>query len=209
MDLTHSYCTAPKLRLTLIGILIMSSVTSGGREFDLRSTCNSIRIGNAKSDLVRLMASKTASPLRYYKRSLLLLLLYVPFLVVPWVLTRILVNRPLGLPSYYNQKGEYGTNIYQRMLFWMRFVNVLDAIASILTVPVISALLAHGAVVYSQRRKAQQAMNLRQSFALADRAWGNVVSLWGAIWNDGTSSPYLWFAAILLGLSKPAICIIH
>ncbi|KAI9731061.1 MAG: hypothetical protein M1818_007918 [Claussenomyces sp. TS43310] len=84
----------------------------------------------------------------------------------------------------------------------MLFVRVLNAIASVLTIPVVSAVLAHGAVVYAQRRKAQQAVSLRQVFALADRAWSDVLMLWDAIWKDGTSSPYIWFAAGLLALSS-------
>ncbi len=45
---------------------------------------------------------KNRSPLRYQKRSLLLLAIYVPFLIVPWCLTCILAVQPLGLPSYYS-----------------------------------------------------------------------------------------------------------
>ena len=89
--------------------------------------------------------------LRYRKTSIWLAACYLPFLILPWILTCIMVLRPPSLPSYYNQKGEYGDSIYLVMLFWMGFVRVLNAIANVLVVPITSALLAHGAVVYSQR----------------------------------------------------------
>ena len=140
--------------------------------------------------------------LRYRKRSLCLLACYLPFLIVPWVLTCVMAIRPLSLPSYYNQKGEYGADLFWVMFLWLAFVRVLNAIASLLTFPVISALLAQGAVVYSQRRKAKQALDMRQTFALADRGWASIPLLWSARHGDGTSSKYLWLAAGLLTISR-------
>ncbi|TAQ87222.1 hypothetical protein B7494_g4454 [Chlorociboria aeruginascens] len=145
---------------------------------------------------------KSLQPLRYRKRSLWLLGCYLPFLIVPWVLTCIMAIRPLSLPSYYNQRGDYGSNLYLVMLFWLGFVRVLNSIASLITVPVVSALLAQGAVVFSQRRKKKQALSLRQTFALADRGWNDIPTLWSAATGgDGKSSKYLWLAAGLLLLS--------
>ena len=143
--------------------------------------------------------------LRYRKGSLYLLGCYIVILLVPWVLTCILAVRPLNKPSYYNQKGEYGPDVLNAIRFWNGFVRVLNAIASLITVPVISALLAHGAVVYSQRRKIDQTLNLRQTFTLADRGWADVPSLWKALWKNGAGSRYLWLGAALLTLGNGII----
>lgn len=149
----------------------------------------------------RPVKEKALPILRYRKRSLCLLVCYLPFLILPWVLTCILAIRPPSLPSYYNQMGEYGANLYLVILFWMGLIRVFNAIASLMTVPVLSALLAQGAVVYTQRRKLKQTLNLRQTFALADRGWADIPILWGAWRSAGTSSKYLWLAAGLLSLS--------
>ena len=147
----------------------------------------------------------TAVPLlRYRKTSICLLACYLPFLILPWILTCIMALRPPNLPSYYNQKGEYGSNMWLVMLFWMAFVRVLNAIASVLVVPITSALLAQGAVVYTQRRKVGQELNLRKTFALSDRGWTDIAILWGAKEGksgSGAGSKYLGLAADLLLLS--------
>jgi hypothetical protein len=142
--------------------------------------------------------------LRYRRTSLCLLACYLPFLVLPWILTNIMAHRPPSLPSYFNQKGQYCQWKWLAILFWVAFVRILNSIASILTVPTTSALLAHGAVVYMQRRKRKpkQKLNLRQTFALSDYAWTDIPMLWKAYRGDGTGSKYLALAACLLTISK-------
>lgn len=148
------------------------------------------------------LLKKAHRPLRYRKRSLVLLACYLPFLIIPWVFTCVMAIRPLGLPSYYNQKGEYGPDMYLVIQFWMGCIRVLNSIASILTIPIVSALLAQGAVVYAQRKKVKQKLSLRQTLTLADRGWNDLPTLWKAFQGIGTSSIYLWLAAGLLLLSK-------
>ena len=148
-------------------------------------------------------------PLRYQKRSLALLAVYLPFLIVPWILTCVLAVRPLGLLSYWNQAGQYSPGLYREMRFWARFVGVTDAIASVLTVPITSALLAHGAVAYCQRTNIKRSLNLRQTFTLADRGWADLSILWHALRPEADGSPnakgmtslYLWMAAAMILLS--------
>ena len=138
------------------------------------------------------------SSIRFRKRSLFLLACYLPFLLVPWILTCVLAVRPLNQPSYINQKAEYRHKVIDNIQFWLGFVRVLNAVAALLTVPVISALLAHGAVVFTQRRKARQRLNLQQTFALADRGWADLPTLWKTFSSKGPGSRYLWLAAVLL-----------
>ena len=159
-------------------------------------------VSSTSSRAARAVKTAALPTLRYHRRSLCLLGCYIPFLVVPWTLTCILAVRPLNLPSYDNQMGAYGANNFLWLYFWWSFVKVVNSIASLMTLPVISALLAQGAVVYSQRRKLKQALNLRQLFALSDRGWADVAYLWNAMQGSGASSKYLWLAAGLLILSK-------
>jgi len=178
---------------------------------DIHSHANSLLLPSAKRSNghsneklapPRTSMKKPPSPLQYRKRSLVLLACYLPFLIIPWVLTCVMAIRPPGLPSYYNQKGEYGMKLYSVMIFWMGFIRVLNSIASVSTIPVVSALLAQGTVVYAQRRKVKQALSLRQTLTLADRGWIDIPTLWKARQSIGTSSKYLWLAAGLLFLSK-------
>lgn len=145
---------------------------------------------------------KPQPTLRYRKRSLCIVSCYLPFLIVPWILTCILTVRPLSHSSYYNQQGDFGPRAYLAMIYWMGVVRVLNAISSVLTIPITSAVLAQGAVVYSQRRKLKQKLNLRQVFAFADRAWSDIPAMWSAMRGNGTGSNYLWLAAGLLVISK-------
>lgn len=141
--------------------------------------------------------------LRYRKRALLLLLLYLPVLVLPWVFTCIMMFRPMLKRSYINQIGEYSLTDIYRMQHWHNATNILNGIASVLAIPVVSALLAHGAVIYAQRRKADRDLNIRQMFVLADKGWADIRILWFALSkpNQKKTSPYLWFGAFLVLLS--------
>lgn len=140
--------------------------------------------------------------LRYRRTSLWLLACYLPFLVLPWILINIMEDRPPNLPSYYNQRGEYCSWKITSILFWFAFVRILNSIASVLVVPITSALLAQGAVVYMQRRKSEHKLNLRQTFALSDRGWSDIPILWSAYREKGPQSHYLTVAAGLLLISQ-------
>jgi hypothetical protein len=106
--------------------------------------------------------------LRCRQRSIWLLALYLPLLVVPWIATCILMSRPIGLPSYIDQQGRYSPDDVRNMERWLKSVDVLGKISGVLAVPVNSALLAQAAVRYSQRQKAIQSLSVEQLFTLAD-----------------------------------------
>lgn len=131
---------------------------------------------------------KNTTPLSYCKRSLVLLIIYLPIIIIPWVFQQVLAVRPLNAPSYYNQRGEYGGKTYLASLWWPVMVRLLNVIGALITVPVVGALLSQAAVVYSQRRHLGQQLNLRQTLALADKSWGDVLAVWAAIKGNGTAS---------------------
>ena len=87
-----------------------------------------------------------------------------------------MMYRPIALPSYISQKGAYSMTQLRRHEDWMTAANVLSRIATVLAVPVVSAILAQGAVVFAQRRKVKQNLTIRQLLPLADSGWVDPVS---------------------------------
>jgi glucose-6-phosphate-specific signal transduction histidine kinase len=64
---------------------------------------------------------------------------------------------------------------------WVTAINVLNSITSLITIPVLSALIAQAAAVYSQRHNSRQNLRLKHLIALADRGWTNPFIL-GTTW---------------------------
>ncbi|KAH7355564.1 hypothetical protein BKA66DRAFT_382204, partial [Pyrenochaeta sp. MPI-SDFR-AT-0127] len=146
------------------------------------------------------------STLRYRHRALQLIALYVPLLIIPWVLTCVLDYHPADRASYFNQSGlsQSSLTLHRRLV---NALAVLNSFASIVTIPIISALLAQAAVVYTQKRRKNQTVSVRQAFALADRGWSNLSILQEA-WPPGTGpgSLFLWLATLFLlicGIQQP------
>ena len=141
--------------------------------------------------------------LRFRKRSLWLLAFYVPMLVIPWAMTCVLAIRPVNHPSYIDQSLHYKLTDLALILGGLAAVRVLNAIASLVTIPLVGALLAQAAVTHTQRRRMNQAFTLRQTFALADRGWSDLALLWNALQQKGrgSSSRFLWWSAGLILLA--------
>lgn len=146
------------------------------------------------------------SVVRYRKRSLYLLALYLPFAIIPWVLTCIIDVRPINHPSYINQTGFYTLEDLTRTTDVASAIRILNSINSLITVPLVSSLLAHAVIVYTQRRRVTQALNIQQTFALADRAWSDwwsiLLSIVGSTSARANRSYFLLIAAGVLLLSK-------
>ncbi|KAH7091064.1 hypothetical protein FB567DRAFT_263880 [Paraphoma chrysanthemicola] len=161
-------------------------------------------IGTAKTHH-RAAAAVEASTLRYRHRALWLLAFYTPLLVIPWALSCVLVYHPIDGSSYYDQSGfpKGSLKLHRRLI---NALAVLNSVAGIVTIPLISALIAQAAVVYTQRRRNSTSLSIRQTFALADRGWSNLGVLqeawppWGSRSNSrgGASSHFLWLSAMFL-----------
>ena len=54
---------------------------------------------------------------------------------------------------------------------WMVAVDVLRTIATLITIPFLSVLLAQAVVVFSQRRTSGEIMSVHDLFLLTDRGW--------------------------------------
>lgn len=143
-------------------------------------------------------------PLRYPKSPIYLLVFYLPLLLLPWIISCILSKRPIGAPSYLDQQGSLDHKTVELIPKWTEAMRILNSIATLITIPTISALLARAAVVYCQRRSENQKLSLRQMFSLADRGWMNVrIPFYSSGSQDeGTGSPFLCLGLLLLVISK-------
>ncbi|KAJ3538559.1 hypothetical protein NM208_g5864 [Fusarium decemcellulare] len=144
--------------------------------------------------------AKDQQVLRYRRRSLWIFAFYLPLLILPWIFTCVLMFRPLNVPSYTEQRPKYTSKDVGDMERWRAAVDALTRIAGTLGIPIVSALLAHGAVVYTQRSKPDQKLSVLQLFTLADREWLNVPFLLKALTKPRLSaaSVYFWLAAVLI-----------
>ncbi|KAH7322805.1 hypothetical protein B0I35DRAFT_188452 [Stachybotrys elegans] len=146
---------------------------------------------------------------RYRKRYMVALLVYLALLITPWALTCVLMFRPINMPSYLNLAGDYDDADFDNVELWYRGIDIANRIAATAAVPVVSSLLAHGVVVYTQRRDPHQTLSLRQMMPLADRGWMDFSALLDATSHIGPSSstPFLWGAAalILLAAVQPLV----
>jgi hypothetical protein len=144
-------------------------------------------------------------PLKYRKRAIILLVVYIPLILVPWILTCVIAVHPLHASTYFDQEGIPLKDV-ERMRNWATAINVLMSIASLITIPIISALLAQAAVVFTQRRSSEQALNIKHLFSLADRGWTDIPILFGSLrWREPGAlacKMFLWLAAVLVLISR-------
>jgi hypothetical protein len=148
--------------------------------------------------------AKDPQVLQYRTRSILVFIFYLLILLVPWFLTCASMIRPINRYSYIDQSGSVTPTEAKG---WNRMrvaLSTLASIAGVIGLPIVSCLLAHGAVVYTQRRSADQKLSVLQLFMLADRQWLNPTFLLKGRDNlKRQMMPiYLWLAAGLILISE-------
>ncbi|GLA41284.1 hypothetical protein AnigIFM63309_009372 [Aspergillus niger] len=153
-------------------------------------------------------ASPILEPLRYRTRkSLYLLCFYVAILLAPWIMTCVMMVRPLDAASYTRQGFGQSAAVVLDILVSLEIILVLEKIQAVLAIPIVSGFLAQAAVVYTQRRSSNQKLSLRQIVTLADRPWANVVSWLRCLPLHGNGSPLAILGGlfVLLVAATPAI----
>ena len=148
-----------------------------------QNNSNSTSIDSVHPEAKSLQTERKGNGTRaqYHRRAILLLVLYVPLITVPWVLTCILSRRPIGVSTYYFQRGFTDTQM-RRFENWTTAINVLNSISGLITVPILSALVAQAAAVYSESHLSRKDFRLEHLVALADRVWTNPAVL-GKTWQ--------------------------
>jgi hypothetical protein len=141
---------------------------------------------------------------KYHIHAMVLILIYVPLLVLPWILTCVIAKRPLSATSYFNSRGFEDSEI-KHMYNSARAVNVMNSVGSLVTIPILSALIAQAAAAYSHKHRSNPNFRLQHLVALADRGWTDPIAL-ARSWRwprRGSGVRYLLhFASLLVLLGK-------
>lgn len=145
-------------------------------------------------------------PLKYRKRSIWIILLYICILLIPWVATYGMMIRPLNSGSYIHQRFGITWVEYLNISIRIKVLGVFERIQAVLAIPIISGLLAQAAVVYSQRRRPGQKLSVGQLLALADRPWSDI-ALWFRCLRNEVGSPLITLGGlfIILVAATPAL----
>lgn len=146
--------------------------------------------------------------LKHHYPAIWLIIIYIPLVIVPWTTTVILTYRPISKSTYYYLEG-FDLDEYKRMQSWVTAIDVLNSIASLLAVPVVSFVIAQTAVVFSQKRAPARQLSVRDIFALADRAWTDISVLFKLMNAKGHGSRafngFITLASGLLLISESLI----
>ncbi|KAF7134168.1 hypothetical protein CNMCM5793_005847 [Aspergillus hiratsukae] len=163
---------------------------------------------------------KTA-PLQRSIYIVFLTLLYGAAALYAWVIICILTYRPIGASSYGPDEldrllsgphlgsttvPEYLDALFAKSERYLRAARTVQSLVSVLTIPLTSAVCSQAAVVYIQRKRGDKRPTLRQSMALADKGWTDLILLKNLIlggWNKYRSSLLLF--ALFLHLLGAAI----
>ncbi|KAF5561121.1 hypothetical protein FPHYL_6309 [Fusarium phyllophilum] len=180
----------------------------GPQEFELRSVVTLTNDPDGEPHRPRQSSSlaKDKQIVCYCKHPLWIFGFYLLILVLPWIFTCVLMVRPINKQSYFNQAGSITLGDVNN---WHRSrvaLSSLTALSNVIGLPIVSDLLAHGAVVYTQRRSPGQKLSVLQLFALADREWTDPRYLFKppSKLKSTESSLYFWLAAFLILIRHPA-----
>lgn len=128
-------------------------------------------------------------PLRYARRPIYILVIYLVLLIAPWLCVCVINRKTTSDPWGIIMRQDLDS--YHR---WIAAASFFSTVAAVIALPCVAALLAYGAVVFSQRRSKQQTLTVRQLLAISDLKWTAFVS-------SGQSSSYLLLATGLLLLT--------
>lgn len=135
----------------------------------------------------------TSPTLRFRRKSLWILAIYLVLLVVPWIIDTVLTYKPY---SYHQRFGLSADNMINSEE-WLLAALVIAKIQTLVAIPIVSTLLAQAAVVYSQRTTSEKQLSVRQLLVLADRAWGGVPGFWKAR-HRGVGSRLVMLGGLLI-----------
>lgn len=156
---------------------------------------------------------KEQTQMELHRRSiqaLILALFYAALVLAPWVIICTRGDRPIITDRYGTVTGYYRDYLYKyddakspyrKNERWYRAARIIQVIASVLTLPLISAICARAAVIFMQR---QQNLTMPQLMTLADRGWMDLATYRRICLRQWRhyGSPFLLFALLvsLLGL---------
>lgn len=140
-------------------------------------------------------AAETVASTVLFRQSFLsicLAIVYLLFLIVPWVLTCLVALNPHVLVKYNETAEEYSLNYTI-----LTAIEILNTLALVVSLPLLSFLLSRAAICFSQRRDEEQKLTVAQLFGLADQGWWNPF----LIFRRAKTSVLLIFGWLLLALA--------
>lgn len=129
---------------------------------------------NAKATTAK---STILRPIRYRTASIFLLVLYIAILLIPWVITCILMTRPVDKSSYFYQSHGLPLKVIKHVLQAWDVIKFFTQLQVVLAIPIVSGLLTQAAAVYTQRQSPKKKLSLQELISLANRPWADVI-LW-------------------------------
>ena len=166
---------------------------------------STVILANAPSAKKQLIRDGVAGEAKKHSLALLLILLYAFVAIFSWTITCILCYRPIGVPTYFDQSGNYTRSHYETSDNWRKAANVGLSVLGVISIPVTSAICEKAATVYCQRRSDDKApsLSLRQMLALADKGWSDSATLLDVVrpsTSRRTRSPLLILSTGLIAI---------
>ena len=146
---------------------------------------------------------------KYSSSVLFIYFLYSAIAITSWTFLCILVHKPIGVPTYFDQTGLYYQSKYEASNRYRKAATFGMAVISAIGIPVTSAVAARAAAVYTQKNSRSKVprLSLRQMLALADKGWSGFNQAWTCL-KPGMShrvrSPLLLFSFLLVAVGKHA-----
>ena len=166
-----------------------------------------VRVAGQMDMRLKLMVNWTVGELRKHTLGLWLISLYAVIAVLSWSITCVLCYQPVGIPTYFDQVGNYSRSQYDTSDGWRKVATIGNSVIAAVSIPITSAICAKAAAVYCQRISTAKAppLTLRQMLVLADQGWSDSGVIWD-VFRPSTSrrtrSPLLIFASVLVAIGK-------
>ena len=163
--------------------------------------------GEYPSEKQRLTQDGVAGELKKHTLALYLILVYAFIAILSWSITCVLSFQPIGVPTYFDQTGNYSQSHYETTDNWRKAASVGQSVVGVISIPVTSAICAKAVAVYCQRKSDAKApsLSLRQMLVLADKGWTDFATLLNVVTPSSsrkTRSPLLILSAGLVAIGE-------
>lgn len=134
---------------------------------------------------------------------LLVVSIYASLALTAWLLICILASRPLTTKRYgydfYGSSSDNGRAKYLKNKEIYRAARTVQAVVTVLTIPLTSAVCSAAAVVFVQSKIKKRHLTMRQMMALADKGWTDPSTIARLMVGRGRrlSSSFFIFALLL------------
>lgn len=116
--------------------------------------------------------------------TLFLVLVYIDLAIFASAVTCSLSFRPITTASHgpligngsyvYHEFAWYTISLYNKNQKWYQAARVIQAIVSVLTIPLTSAVCSSAAVVFVQKKTSHGGLSMRQVITIADKGWTDI-----------------------------------